>query len=84
MLDQIDVFATAPNDESKTKLTYDLIATDNSTKPWRLTPENQLYKLEFLRHVKNVNWFGVSSGSTFISGEKAGTILVGDDVLFMN
>lgn len=74
MLDQIDAFATAPNDESKKKLTYDLIANDKSTKLWRLTPENQLYKLEFLRHVKNVNWFGVSSGRNFISGEKAGII----------
>lgn len=71
-------------DESKTKLTYDLIASDESTKPWRSIPENQLYELEFLRHAKNVNWFGVSPGSNFIAGEKSDNILVGDDILLMN
>jgi len=71
-------------DESNTKLTYDLIATDDSTKPWRAIPENQLYELEFLRRVKNVNWFGVSPGSNFIAGSKSENILVGDDVLLVN
>ncbi|MEB3643311.1 NAD(P)-dependent oxidoreductase [Streptococcus salivarius] len=71
-------------DESKSKLTYDLIAEDDSTKPWRAIPENQLYELEFLRRVKNVNWFGVSPGSNFIAGEKSDNILVGDDILLMN
>ncbi|MDI6614980.1 hypothetical protein QMA64_10355 [Leuconostoc suionicum] len=42
-------------DESKSKLTYDLITSDDSTKHWHATPENQLYELEFLRHFKNVN-----------------------------
>lgn len=71
-------------DESNTKLTYDLIASDDSTKPWRAIPENQLYELEFLRRVKNVNWFGVSPGSNFIAGSKSENILVGDDVLLVN
>jgi putative NADH-flavin reductase len=71
-------------DESKTQLTYDLIASDESTKPWRSIPENQLYELEFLSRVKNVNWFGVSPGSNFIAGEKSDNILVGDDILLMN
>jgi len=71
-------------DESNTKLTYDLIAADDSTKPWRAIPENQLYELEFLRRVKNVNWFGVSPGSNFIAGSKSENILVGDDVLLVN
>ena len=71
-------------DESNTKLTYDLIATDDSTKPWRAIPENQLYELEFLRRVKNVNWFGVSPGSNFIAGSKSENILVGDEVLLVN
>ncbi|KAA8346484.1 NAD(P)-dependent oxidoreductase [Leuconostoc mesenteroides] len=71
-------------DESKSKLTYDLIAEDDSTKPWSAIPENQLYELEFLRRVKNVNWFGVSPGSNFIAGEKSDNILVGDDILLMN
>ena len=71
-------------DESKSKLTYDLIAADDSTKPWRAIPENQLYELEFLRRVKNVNWFGVSPGSNFIAGEKSDNILVGDDILLTN
>jgi len=71
-------------DESKSKLTYDLIAEDDSTKPWRAIPENQLYELEFLRRVKNVNWFGVSPGSNFIAGEKSDNILVGDDILLTN
>ena len=68
-------------DESKTQLTYDLIAADDSTKPWRATPENQLYELEFLRRVKNVNWFGVSPASNFVTGAKSDNILVG--VLWM-
>lgn len=71
-------------DESNTKLTYDLISADDSTKPWRAIPENQLYELEFLRRVKNVNWFGVSPGSNFIAGSKSENILVGDDVLLVN
>lgn len=71
-------------DESNTKLTYDLIAADDSTKPWRAIPENQLYELEFLRRVKNVNWFGVSPGSNFIAGSKSENILVGDNVLLVN
>ena len=71
-------------DESKSKLTYDLIAADDSTKPWRAIPENQLYELEFLRRVKNLNWFGVSPGSNFIAGEKSDNILVGDDILLTN
>lgn len=71
-------------DESNTKLTYDLIAADESTKSWRAIPENQLYELEFLRRVKNVNWFGVSPGSNFIAGSKSENILVGDDVLLVN
>jgi len=71
-------------DESKSKLTYDLIAEDDSTKPWRAIPENQLYELEFLRRVKNVNWFGVSPGSNFIAGEQSDNILVGDDILLTN
>lgn len=71
-------------DESKTQLTYDLIAADDSTKPWRAIPENQLYELEFLRRVKNVNWFGVSPGSNFVAGAKSDNILVGDDVLLVN
>lgn len=71
-------------DESKTKLTYDLIAADDSMKPWRAIPENQLYELEFLRRVKNVNLFGVSPGSNFIAGSKSENILVGDDVLLVN
>lgn len=71
-------------DESKTQLTNDLIASDESTKPWRATPENQVYELEFLRHVKNVNWFGVSPGSNYIPGKKADNILVGNDVLLVN
>lgn len=71
-------------DQSKTQLTYDLIAADDSTKSWRSIPENQLYELEFLRHVENVNWFGVSPGSNFVPGDKSDHILVGKDLLLTN
>lgn len=58
-------------------MVYLIIRTD----PWRATPENQL---TFLRHFKTVNWFRVSPGSNYVSGEKADTILVGDDILLIN
>ena len=95
----IDAFATAPDQaylqidlaahliallRNSSKRIGFIIAADDSTKPWRAIPENQLYELEFLRRVKNVNWFGVSPGSNFIAGEKSDNILVGDDILLTN
>lgn len=71
-------------DNSKNKLLYDEIAANDSPKAWRATPENQLYELEFLRNVKNVNWFGISPGSNYVDGKKADKILVGADVLLFN
>ncbi|MGF7407612.1 NAD(P)-dependent oxidoreductase [Lactococcus lactis] len=71
-------------DSSRTKLVYEDIVSDESTKPWRAIPENQLYELEFLRRVNNVNWFGVSPGVNFVPGEKSKNILTGDDILLVN
>lgn len=71
-------------DQSKQQIVYDLIKSDPSTEPWRATPENQLYELEFLRNVKNVNWYGVSPGSSFVAGPKSEKILTGTDYLLTN
>ncbi|MBS9337068.1 NAD(P)-dependent oxidoreductase [Fructobacillus parabroussonetiae] len=71
-------------DASKTRLVYDDIREDASTQAWRAIPENQLYELDFLRHVQNVNWFGLSPAITFMPGKKSENILYGDDVLLKN
>ncbi|MBS9338189.1 NAD(P)H-binding protein [Fructobacillus sp. M2-14] len=71
-------------DEKKQQLVYDLIKSDDSTKPWRATPENQLYELEFLRNVKNVNWYGVSPGESFVPGAQSSNILYGTDIRLKN
>ncbi|MCK8617588.1 NmrA family NAD(P)-binding protein [Fructobacillus sp. M158] len=71
-------------DTSKTRLVYDDIREDANTQAWRAIPENQLYELDFLRHVQNVNWFGLSPAITFMPGEKSEKILYGDDVMLKN
>ncbi|MBS9336373.1 NAD(P)-dependent oxidoreductase [Fructobacillus papyrifericola] len=71
-------------DDSKTSLVYDAIKADDSSKPWRATPENQLYELDFLKNVQNVNWFGVSPAISFLPGEKSDKILYGTDVVLTN
>ncbi len=63
---------------------YDDIVKDQSTVSWRAIPENQLYELDFLKNVKNVDWFGVSPGLNFISGEKSDNIIYGIDHLLFN
>lgn len=71
-------------DHSKKQLVYDNIREDDSTKAWRATPENQLYELEFLQHVQNVNWFGISPAISFIPGPKSDNILTGSDFILQN
>ncbi|USS87952.1 NAD(P)H-binding protein [Fructilactobacillus hinvesii] len=71
-------------DQSKQRLAYDDIKADPTTKSWRAVPENQLYELEFLQNVKNVNWFGVSPGLNFIPGQTAAEVLQGTDYLLFN
>lgn len=71
-------------DQSKERLVYDNIRSDDSTKAWRATPENQLYELEFLRNVHNVNWFGISPAISFVPGQKSESILTGTDFALRN
>ncbi|USS93474.1 NAD(P)H-binding protein [Fructilactobacillus ixorae] len=72
-------------DQTHQRVAYDDIKADPATASWRAIPENQLYELEFLQNVKNVNWFGVSPGFNFGPGPKAAQILEGtDDLLFNN
>ncbi|MBS9335354.1 NAD(P)H-binding protein [Fructobacillus sp. M1-13] len=71
-------------DDSKTSLVYDAIKADDSSKPWRAIPENQLYELDFLKNVHNVNWFGISPAISFLPGEKSEKILYGTDVVLTN
>ena len=70
--------------QSKQRLLYDNIREDDSTKAWRATPENQLYELEFLQHVQNVNWFGISPAISFVPGPKSTNILTGTDFVLHN
>ena len=65
-------------------LAYEDILADPETVAWRAIPANQLDELEFLRRVKNVNWFGVSPGSLFIPGAEATDVLLGQDELLVN
>jgi len=65
-------------------LAYDDILADPETIAWRAIPENQLDELEFLRRVKNVNWFGVSPGLMFVPGAEATNALLGQDELLFN
>lgn len=62
-------------------LLFEDIQKDSSTAAWRTIPENQLYELEFLQNVKNVNWTGISPGVTFVSGKSSDEILYGTDFL---
>ena len=62
---------------------YDDIKADPNNAAWQSIPENQLYELNFLKDVKNVNWTGISPGQLFVPGELATKILYGeDDMLF--
>lgn len=62
---------------------YDDIKADPNNAAWQSIPENQLYELNFLKDVKNVNWTGISQGQLFVPGELATKILYGkDDMLF--
>ena len=62
---------------------YDDIKADPNNAAWQSIPENQLYQLNFLKDVKNVNWTGISPGQLFVPGELATKILYGkDDMLF--
>lgn len=62
---------------------YDDIKADPNNAAWQSIPENQLYELNFLKDVKNVNWTGISPGQLFVPGELATKILYGkDDILF--
>ena len=62
---------------------YDDIKADPNNAAWQSIPENQLYELNFLKDVKNVNWIGISPGQLFVPGELATKILYGkDDMLF--
>lgn len=62
---------------------YDDIKADPNNAAWQNIPENQLYELNFLKDVKNVNWTGISPGQLFVPGELATNILYGkDDMLF--
>lgn len=62
---------------------YDDMKADPNNAAWQSIPENQLYELNFLKDVKNVNWTGISPGQLFVPGELATKILYGkDDMLF--
>lgn len=62
---------------------YDDIKADPNNAAWQSIPENQLYELNFLKDVKNVNWTDISPGQLFVPGELATKILYGkDDMLF--
>ncbi|MGK4144455.1 NAD(P)H-binding protein [Weissella paramesenteroides] len=62
---------------------YDDIKADPNNAAWQSIPENQLYELNFLKDVKNVNWTGISPGQLFVPGELATKILYDkDDMLF--
>lgn len=62
---------------------YDDIKADPNNAAWQSIPENQLYELNFLKDVKNVNWTGISPGQLFVPGELATKILYGkDNMLF--
>lgn len=48
---------------------------------WVNTPINQLAELHFLQDVTNVNWVGMSPGSSFVAGPAADNILYGKEHL---
>lgn len=49
---------------------------------WIGIPENQLYELNFLKDVHNVDWVGVSPGLTFQAGENEQFVIGKDELLF--
>ncbi|QEA58789.1 NAD-dependent epimerase/dehydratase family protein [Leuconostoc koreense] len=49
---------------------------------WVSIPDNQKKELDFLRNIDNVNWTGVSPGSTFQAGEATQYKLGTDHLLF--
>lgn len=63
---------------------FEDILKDPSSESWRSVPENQLYELDFLKNVTNVDWFGVSPGLKFIAGGKSNDTLIGKDHLLFN
>lgn len=57
------------------------IRTLPGSEAWISIPENQFKELQFLRHVDNVNWVGVSPSANFAAGEKHTPVLGKDHLL---
>lgn len=64
-------------------LLIEKLRSNPSSASWISVPENQYKELEFLRLVDNVNWVGISPGSTFQAGDKK-LALLGEDTLLSN
>ncbi|GAP02713.1 putative NADH-flavin reductase [Fructobacillus pseudoficulneus] len=65
-------------------LVVDDLAKAPNAESWIEIPESQLYELEYLRHVKNVSWFGLSPSQEFVAGDADPEPLVGQETLLVN
>lgn len=66
---------------SNGEIFLETIRTMPGAEAWVNIPENQFKELEFLKHVDNVNWVGVSPSAEFKPGEKHVPILGKDSLL---
>ncbi|GAP00115.1 NAD(P)-dependent oxidoreductase [Fructobacillus ficulneus] len=65
-------------------LLLDDLAKVPGAEAWIGIPQSQVFELEFLRHVENVSWFGLSPANEFVAGPADPQPLQAQDTLLIN